>query len=173
MWELLAAPPVWFRVVIWMLVGVPLAVSMEWWARFLHGRMWHGPWYSLHEDHHVEKPGYFERNDLFAVFHAGLAIPLMLYGCVGPLSAFREVCFAVSLGMTGFGVSYAVVHDGLVHGRLPVGFLRRFAWIRRIEAAHKVHHRDGAEPYGLFAGPSEVKAIAARNRAARQESLAG
>lgn len=167
MWDLLAAPPLWLRILTWISIGVPLAVSMEWWARFLHGTIWHGPLYSMHEDHHVETPGYFERNDLFAVGHAAIAIPLMLYGCAGHEGMLKEIAFAVSLGMTAFGVAYAVVHDGLVHGRLPVGFLRRSAWIRRIEAAHKVHHRDGKAPYGLFAGPSEVKAIAAANRAAR------
>ena len=170
--ELLAAPPTWMKVVIWLAVGLPVAVGMEYWARLLHGRLWHGVLWRFHESHHVEQPGYFELNDVFAVFHAGVAIPLMLYGCVGPEGGVREALFGLSLGMTGFGLSYAVVHDGLVHGRLPVGFLRRSAWIRRIEAAHKVHHRDGAAPYGLFRGPEEVQRIAAANRARRRSPAA-
>lgn len=168
--ELLSLPPTWLKVVLWLIVGVPVAFAMEYWARLLHGRLWHGVLWRFHESHHVDRPGYFELNDVFAVFHALAAIPLMLYGCVGPEGWFREVLFGLSLGMTAFGASYAVVHDGLVHGRLPVGFLRRSAWIRRIEAAHKVHHRDGAAPYGLFRGPAEVKAIATSNRARRTEA---
>ncbi len=167
MFELFSLPPTWFKVVIWLAVGLPVAFGMEGWARVLHGRLWHGVLWRFHESHHVEQPGYFELNDLFAVFHAAVAIPMMLYGCVGPEGWAREALFGLSLGMTAFGLSYAVVHDGLVHGRLPVAFLRRSAWIRRIEAAHKVHHRDGEAPYGLFRGPAEVRRIAAARRAAR------
>ncbi len=167
MLDLLAAPPTALKPLIWLVAGLPVLLGMEAWARLLHDKLWHGPLWSLHASHHLPRSGPFERNDAFAVLHALLAIPMMLYGCVGPAGLLREALFGISLGMTGFGLSYAVVHDGLVHGRLPVAFLRRWAWIRRIEAAHKVHHRDGAAPYGLFRGPEELRRIATKNRRSR------
>jgi beta-carotene 3-hydroxylase len=150
------------KVAIWLLVGVPLALAMEPWAAFLHGRVWHSWGWFWHRSHHEPKTGYFEANDLFAVLHALPAIGLILYGCVGPVGVVREVCFGVGLGLTAFGWSYAIVHDGLVHGRLPVQFLLRLRYFRRIVAAHRVHHERGAEPYGLFRGPQELAARARR-----------
>jgi beta-carotene 3-hydroxylase len=57
-----------------------------------------------------------------------------------------------------------VVHDGLVHGRLPVGFLRRSAYLRRVVAAHRVHHARGGAPYGLFLGPWVLRRDASRRK---------
>jgi beta-carotene 3-hydroxylase len=149
-------------VLVWLAVGLPLALLMEPWAAFLHGRIWHGWGWFWHRSHHVPKTGYFEANDLFALFHALPAIALILYGCVGPAGLGRELCFGVGLGLTAFGWSYAIVHDGLVHGRLPVQFLLRWRYFRRIVAAHKVHHERGEEPFGLFRGPAELAARARR-----------
>ena len=44
-----------------------------------------------------------------------------------------------------------------MHERLPVGFLLRFRWFRRIQGAHKRHHIKGTYPYGLFLGPQELQ----------------
>jgi beta-carotene 3-hydroxylase len=52
--------------------------------------------------------------------------------------------------MTAFGLAYAVVHDGFVHGRLPVGVLGRVPYFRRLREAHLAHHRSNGGPYGLF-----------------------
>ncbi len=152
------------KVLIWLVVGVPVALAMEPWAAFLHGKVWHRWGYILHESHHRPRTGPFEANDLFALTHAIPAICLILYGCVGPQGWVREAGFGFGLGLTAFGLAYALVHDGLVHERLPVGILKRSAWLRTIVAAHRVHHRDGAVPYGLFRGPAELRAAARRNR---------
>jgi sterol desaturase/sphingolipid hydroxylase (fatty acid hydroxylase superfamily) len=47
---------------------------------------------------------------------------------------------------------YMFVHDGMVHKRFPVGPIGDVPYLRKIAAAHKIHHSeyfDGV-PYGLF-----------------------
>ncbi len=131
------------------LVGV--AVLMEFWAMLLHERLWHGVLWPAHRSHHVPSTGALEFNDLFALGHALAATGLVVAGVHWQL----RVVAAVGFGMTAFGLSYFIVHDGLIHGRLPVGFLARFAWLRDICDAHRVHHERVGGPYGLFLGPWE------------------
>lgn len=141
------------------LVWVPVAglafLAMEPWSRFAHRDLWHGPLAFLHDSHH-QPSGRFELNDLFAVAHAVPAASLVIYGCIDT-SLVGQVAFGVGAGMTAFGASYAIVHDGLVHGRLPVGFLARIPWLRRVRNAHRAHHLTGGAPYGLFRGPQELR----------------
>lgn len=154
-----------FDVLVWIASGLLFFVLMELWARFAHGRLWHGPLYSVHHSHHAPT-GWFEKNDIFSVFHASVAIAAILYGCVGEPSVWREIAYGGGLGATAFGLSYFVVHDGLVHGRLPVGFLRKWRYFRKVEGAHRVHHVSDGPPYGLFLGPQELRAQARRKRQA-------
>ena len=124
----------------------------------VHGRLWHRRLWWGHRSHHEPRPGYFELNDVFAVFHAGLAIFLIVYGFeAGP---GHDLMIASGFGMTTFGISYFIVHDGFIHGRLPVEFLAKFSYLRRVRNAHKVHHRrDHAAPYGLFLGEWELRRL--------------
>lgn len=55
------------------------------------------------------------------------------------------------------------VHDGLIHRRFPVGPIAKLPVLKRIAAAHKLHHLgkfDGV-PFGLFLGPQELEAVGA------------
>ena len=72
--------------------------------------------------------------------------------------------------MTLFGLSYVIVHDGLVHGRLPVAFLERWGYLRRVARCHRVHHgtRAGGAPYGLFFGAWELSLRAQLKRRLRR-----
>lgn len=160
------------KVLVWCAVGLPVVVAMEPWAAFLHGKVWHSWGYILHESHHQPRSGTFEANDLFALTHAIPAMAMILYGCVGEPGLLREAAFGFGLGLSVFGFAYALVHDGLIHERLPVGFLMRSAFIRRVAAAHKVHHQRGEAPYGLFWGPGELLRAARRSRAQRAETEA-
>lgn len=140
--------------ITWVLV----AIFMEFWAMFLHSILWHGPWWITHKSHHRAHEGVFEFNDIFAVFHAILATFLIIYGCEAPPALTSDLCVAIGFGMTTFGVAYFVVHDGFIHERLPVRFLSRFAFLRRVRNAHRVHHKRNHEhPYGLFLGEYELR----------------
>lgn len=145
-------------VILWICTALLVAVLMEFWAALLHGRIWHGLLYRIHRSHHQKRKGKFESNDLLSALHAPIAIVFILYGCVATPSLMREILFGVGLGMSLFGLAYALVHDGLVHGRLPVSFLLRIAYFVRVRDAHLVHHSAKHRgPYGLFLGPRELR----------------
>jgi len=145
-------------VAVWGPTALVVAFVMDLWAALLHGLVWHGVLYGVHRSHHEPRAGRFEANDALSVLHAPIAIALVLYGCRAAPGALREVAFGVGLGMTLFGLSYLVVHDGLVHKRLPVRFLGRSRFLRAVVRAHRVHHTmaRGGVPFGLFSGPLEM-----------------
>ena len=61
-------------------------------------------------------------------------------------------------------MAYLFVHDGMVHKRFPVGPFSRMPALKRIAAAHSLHHqqRHGGVPWGLFLGPQELSAVGAK-----------
>ncbi len=146
----------------WSLV-VLVAVAMELWAMLLHGRLWHGVLWFAHRSHHTPRRGWLEFNDAFAALHALVAMGLIIGGLELLDGQIQLVAVAVGVGMSVFGMAYFTVHDGLIHGRLPVAFLARWSWLRRIRNAHLVHHQRDAAPYGLFLGVWELR---------RQQALA-
>ncbi|HZF50348.1 MAG TPA: beta-carotene hydroxylase [Polyangiaceae bacterium] len=152
-------------VAIWIAVALPVAAAMELWAAFLHGRVWHHALWRVHRSHHSRRAGRFESNDLLSSLHAPIAIALILYGCLGAPGVIRDIGFGAGIGMTLFGVAYLIVHDGLVHGRLPVARLAKIPFFERIRAAHLEHHTRGREPFGLFLGPRELARATEHGRA--------
>ena len=158
----------WTNPCFW-LTWIGVAVFMEFWAMFLHGRLWHGVLWFSHRSHHEPKTGFLEFNDIFAAFHAALAIFLIVYGFEAGPSFWHEISIAAGFGMTTFGMAYFLVHDGFIHGRLPVDFLARSPYMRRLRNSHRVHHlRDHQGPYGLFLGEWELRrAHKLRRRKAR------
>ena len=154
------------------LVLCTAAFVMEFWAMLLHGRLWHGPWWPAHKSHHTPRTGLWEANDVFAAMHASVAIALIVAGLEHKLGAHSHLFVAAGYGMTAFGIAYFVVHDGLIHGRLPVAFLGRIPWLRRVRNAHLVHHRLDAAPYGLFLGPRELRRATVSTGKAPRDSRA-
>lgn len=148
---------------IYVPVALVTALAMELWAALLHGKLWHRWLWFVHVSHHrARAPGQrFEANDALSSTHAPVAIALILFGCRAAPSVLREVAFGVGIGMSLFGVAYLVMHDGLVHRRLPVRWLLRFGYVREIYRAHLIHHtgREGRAPYGFFLAPWELARI--------------
>jgi beta-carotene 3-hydroxylase len=159
-------------VLLWVLVASLVFALMELWAALLHGRIWHGLLWRIHRSHHRGQQGGWETNDGLSLLHAPIAIALILYGCRADAGVVREIAFASGVGMSLFGVAYLVVHDGLVHGRLPVASLLRFRYFASVKAAHLRHHqgRHDGPPFGLFLGPLEVALHEAKR--ARQSNRA-
>lgn len=143
---------------IWAPTLAVVTVAMEYWAGLLHRRAWHGPLWSVHRTHHEPHSGWLEKNDALSFLHAPIAIALILFGCFGEPGVAREIAYGAGLGMTLFGALYMVFHDGLVHGRLPVGFLRRFDYVDVVCRAHAVHHQKNGGPYGFFHVPAKLRA---------------
>ena len=148
------------------------AVGMEFYARFAHKYLWHDVWWSmpmkyrkdwnkkiwlLHESHHLPREGAFEANDIFAVANGVPAFVLCSYGFFTP-GVYGGLCFGAGLGITLFGIAYMYVHDGMVHKRFPTGPLGKLPWLRRVAAAHTIHHTEQFQgaPWGLFLGEDEL-----------------
>jgi beta-carotene 3-hydroxylase len=137
-------------------VGTAVVGLMELWAGLLHERVWHGPLWIVHRSHHVAREGRFERNDALSILHAPIAVALIVFGCRLPAGLLPDLAFGAGVGMTVFGGLYLLIHDGIVHERLPVGFLGKVRILRAIADAHRRHHRRaGGPPYGLLFGPWE------------------
>ena len=83
---------------------------------------------------------------------------LIIGGFESVYGAASPYLIAVGFGMSTFGLAYFTVHDGFIHGRLPVAFLARVPAMRRVREAHLAHHRGGHRPpFGLFLGPAELR----------------
>ncbi|CAL5367356.1 unnamed protein product [Camellia sinensis] len=141
-------------------LSVGAAVGMEFWARWAHRALWHASLWHMHESHHKPREGPFELNDVFAIINAVPAIALLSYGFFHK-GLVPGLCFGAGLGITVFGMAYMFVHDGLVHKRFPVGPIANVPYLRRVAAAHQLHHSDkfNGVPYGLFLGPKELEEV--------------
>ncbi|CAI7807274.1 unnamed protein product [Closterium sp. NIES-54] len=113
-----------------------------------------------HQSHHEPREGAFELNDVFAIINAVPAIALIAYGFFNP-GLVPGLCFGAGLGITVFGMAYMFVHDGLVHRRFPVGPIADVPYLKRVAAAHQLHHADkfNGVPFGLFLGPGELERV--------------
>ena len=128
-------------------------IGMEGVAWIVHRKLMHGRLWSLHRSHHAEGRHGFEANDWFGVAFAVIAVALFV---VGSRPGWRPLWW-VAAGMTAYGVLYAVVHDGLVHRRLPFFKTPRSGYLGRLAQAHHLHHathgKEGAVSFGFLFAP--------------------
>ena len=127
-------------------------IGMEIFAWFIHKYVMHGIGWGWHESHHTETEGLLEKNDLYAVVFSFIAAGCFIYGSMG-----HPMFWYIGLGLTIYGVLYAVVHDGLVHRRLPFPRKARGAYMKRLVQAHRLHHaahtKQGCVSFGfIYAG---------------------
>ena len=126
---------------------------MEGVAWVTHKYVMHGFLWVLHKDHHVKRPGFFERNDAFFLIFAIPGSLLSIFGTANP----NDVMLMIGLGITLYGICYFLVHDIFIHQRLK--FLRRSnnTYLRAIRKAHKVHHKhldkERGECFGMLLVP--------------------
>jgi beta-carotene 3-hydroxylase len=184
-------------------IGVATVAAMEPLAGWLHRRVWHGPLWWIHATHHTDEgrahgPGArghrprrvlgFEGNDVFAGGYGLVAMIAMAHGlervaagapaleCSAAAVAgalVRAGALGLGAGVSLYGLLYMVVHDGLSHGRFPVGPVAAIPWLRRVAAAHRAHHRAGAShPWGLFGGPRELRVAKAARARVRESAPA-
>jgi beta-carotene 3-hydroxylase len=143
-------------------------LAMELLAYATHRYVMHGWMWCWHRSHHEPRTGVFERNDLFAILFAAPAILLIYLGVHHVAPALW-----VGLGITLYGVFYALVHDGMVHRRFGRWFYTpRSGYLRRLLQAHRLHHavrtRAGCVSFGfLYAPPPRALKLALRHTARR------
>ncbi|WP_240325623.1 sterol desaturase family protein [Sphingomonas mesophila] len=132
-------------------------VAMEVVAAAVHRFVMHGPGWGWHRSHHEPREGAFERNDLYAILFAALSIGLFIAGGRWP------ALWWVGVGLVVYGLLYTLLHDGLVHRRLPIGLVPRRGYLKRLVQAHRLHHavkdREGAVSFGFLYAPPVSKLI--------------
>jgi beta-carotene 3-hydroxylase len=147
-------------------IAAATAVAMEAVAWAVHRHVMHGWGWRWHRSHHEPRRGRFEANDLYALVFA--AISLVFFILAASLS---PALWWVGIGMLAYGLLYAILHDGIVHGRL--GFRRSPAnsYLKRLVQAHRLHHsvreRDGAVSFGFLYAPP-VRRLRRRLRGRRE-----
>jgi beta-carotene 3-hydroxylase len=136
-------------------------VAMEPITAATHRWVMHGIGRFFHDSHH--RPGRtrrWERNDWFPVFFAAIVLFGLWLGFNGDgLGALVPV----AIGVTAYGATYALVHDGYIHRRLDPFGDRGNALLDHLAEAHRIHHLYNAAPYGMLAPivPAELRARAA------------
>lgn len=137
-------------------------VFMEFVAWYSHKYVMHGFLWKWHKDHHrkdkvkgmplnTEKK-HFEKNDLFFLVYALPAIIMMI---IGFSFSFLPFIF-ISIGITLYGLTYFIIHDIIIHHRVPISFERtkRLGFIKAVMNAHNAHHKPKSKTdfnnYGLL-----------------------
>lgn len=137
-------------VVLWIALFILTFVGMEFVAWAAHKYVMHGFLWSVHRDHHVKTPGFFEKNDLFFLI---FAIPSWL-GIMLGMIYHQDWAVSVGFGIAAYGLAYFAVHEVYIH--------RRFSWwkktdnfyFRAVLRAHKMHHKhlgkEDGESFGML-----------------------
>ena len=121
-------------------------VAMEGVSYSAHRWLMHGPGLVWHASHHAPAMGRVERNDLFPLCFSFLGFGVFALASAGALPGWA---WWAAAGITAYGVAYLVVHELVIHRRLPAPMpdLRYLRWVRD---AHRAHHIDGGEPFGML-----------------------
>jgi beta-carotene 3-hydroxylase len=144
--------------VFWESLAVVLATAMgmEVFAWAMHRWVMHGWGWGWHRSHHEPRTAALERNDLYALVFAAIAIVLIALGTGG-----RWPLQWIGAGMTLYGALYFIVHDGLVHQRWPWRWVPRSGYLKRLYQAHRLHHavadRTGCVSFGFLWAPSPAR----------------
>jgi beta-carotene 3-hydroxylase len=137
-------------VALGIVLGTVLAMEALAWA--VHRHVMHGWGWRWHRSHHEPRRGWFETNDLYALVFA--AVSLLFFALLPSLWA---PLWWVGVGALIYGLLYAILHDGLVHGRLGFRASPRSTYLKRLVQAHRLHHavrkRDGAVSFGFLYAP--------------------
>lgn len=146
-----------------MLVVFVTFVLMEGVAWFMHKYILHGFLWFLHKSHHTRHRRVFELNDLLFAFYGSLATVFFVYGAPN-----LDLRFWIAVGITLYGLMYFLVHDVYIHRRLLFFSKMSNVYLKALDIAHKVHHRnpgkEGGESFGMLMVSSKFFKIASRTR---------
>lgn len=142
-------------------------VVMEFAVTLFHKHVMHGIGWKWHQSHHqTGKRAGWEKNDLYAVVFSVATVLLFVLG-----DAHAPVWW-IALGITLYGLIYAILHDVIVHRRLPLKWQPKNGYIKHLVTAHHLHHavktREGGVSFGfLYAQPLDAirREVRSRNKA--------
>jgi beta-carotene 3-hydroxylase len=128
-----------------------LAMEAVAWA--VHKYVMHGWGWGWHRSHHEPRQGWFEANDLYAVIFGALTVGLIWASSQNG----HHPLYFVGIGATLYGLAYFILHDVLVHGRLPLRWRPKRGYLKHLVQAHRMHHaahgRGGAVSFGFLYAP--------------------
>ncbi len=138
-----------------LLLFVGTVIAMEAVAYALHRWVMHSRLgWTLHQSHHRERQGWFERNDMYGIVFAIPSVLLIYGGMHGQLGDWATW---VGAGIAFYGLIYFGFHDVIVHGRIAHRIVPRSPYFKRIVQAHKLHHavesRKGGVSFGFIYAP--------------------
>jgi len=163
----LAASTSWSHLLILFVSIVSAACGMEYYSRYTHRYSWHNEksiLYKIHQTHHNGQAKFhnYEMNDVLGILNVIPTLVCLTWSSSVAKPSFGSVALlGMSIGVSIFGTSYMIVHDGVHHGRFR-GFesLKSIPKVREILDAHAVHHSGNmGVPFGLFLGPQELEAL--------------
>lgn len=128
------------------IIVVLTVIAMECVAWSAHKYIMHGFGWSWHRDHHEPHENLLERNDLFGLVGAAVAITLFTYGYF-----YSPPLWWVAMGITAYGAIYTIIHDGLVHQRF-FRWVPKHGYAKRLVQAHKLHHATVGKQGGVSFG---------------------
>ena len=122
-------------------------LAMEPVTALTHRFVMHGIGRRLHRSHHRRNSTGWEANDLYPVMFAAVVL-------VGLAVGFNvdgwSVLVPIGVGVTLYGLAYALVHDVYIHRRVGALGGRTLPGLERLAAAHRVHHDRNGAPYGML-----------------------
>lgn len=133
-------------------IAVAGFVLMEPLTALTHRYVMHGIGVALHRSHHRrvrpgESPQRWEANDAYPVMFAAV---VMLGFAAGFNVSGLGALVPLGIGITAYGMAYALVHDVYIHRRIPMFGDRQLPGLERLAAAHRVHHDRNGAPYGML-----------------------
>lgn len=142
-------------------VAVVAFLAMEPVTYAAHRWVMHGIGERLHRSHHRPHSKGWEANDLYPVMFAAVVLVGMALGF--NVDGLRDLV-ALGVGVTLYGIAYALVHDVYIHRRVGGWRPPTTRVGDHLAEAHRIHHLYNGEPYGMLAPvvPAALKARAAR-----------
>ena len=138
------------KIAISLLIIIATFLFMEFVAWAVHKYIMHGVLWTLHEDHHVvNHDSFFQKNDYFFLI---FAIPSIILIFIGHENL--TIGFFIGLGIALYGLAYFLIHEVIIHRRLPPPSKTKSKYIKAIRKAHKIHHKTlgkyGASSFGML-----------------------
>ena len=134
--------------VISIIIIISTFVFMEFVAWAAHKYLMHGILWNLHQDHHVvNHEKFLQKNDYFFLIFAIPSIILIFIGYENLTSGFF-----IGIGIALYGLAYFLIHEIIIHRRLPAPNKTKSKYIKAIRKAHKVHHKNRGKYEGVNFG---------------------
>lgn len=154
------------------LIVIATFVTMEGAAWFAHKYFMHGLMWYFHEDHHVHKPGFFEKNDAFFLI---FAVPSAWCFITGSMAG-GDFRVWIGTGIAAYGLAYFLVHDIFIHQRFKIFTRTENTYLMAIRKAHKVHHKhlskEEGECFGMLWVPWKYFVDARRAMRSKRQTTA-